>query len=270
MEIQNSRKYLERKKLVKLVNTEDFPNFATLLITILKEINYIENINKFICGIDPGQKENGVAYFLNGILVKTRLFQDQSKIAEEIATFILVLKPEHIEIKVGKGNLKSLRDILEQLFRINDDFSIKKDVKITLVDEYMSSKKPILTIRDEDLKDLRINKNKKKSKNKSPRKTKINTFQENYLKLKISKHEKAAITIALRKGNEITPEDIEKIIYKTPNLAEIKNIQRLSRNKTNGKFSISRDLAKKIYNGELSMDSAIEIQKQKKNLLIDN
>ncbi len=70
----------------------------------------------------------------------------------------------------------------------------------------------------------------------------------------------AAINIALKVGR-IIKEKIEPI----PNNGEIRKIQTMSR-EISGKITISRDLAKKVAVGELSIEEAIEIHKKRKNL----
>ncbi|NOR60398.1 MAG: hypothetical protein GQ469_07195 [Methanosarcinales archaeon] len=62
----------------------------------------------------------------------------------------------------------------------------------------------------------------------------------------------AAINIARLKGTRATKQEIE------PSMGEIKRIQEYSREHSNGKTSIPRDLARKVAKGEMTMEEAIE------------
>ncbi len=70
----------------------------------------------------------------------------------------------------------------------------------------------------------------------------------------------AAINIALKVG-KIIKEKIEPM----PNDGEIRKIQIRSR-EISGKITISRDLARKVALGELSIEEAIEMHKKRKNI----
>ncbi|KAF5420373.1 MAG: hypothetical protein C5S44_08505 [Candidatus Methanocomedens sp.] len=62
----------------------------------------------------------------------------------------------------------------------------------------------------------------------------------------------AAINIARLKGTRATKQEVE------PSMGEIKRIQEYSREHSNGKTSIPRDLARKVAKGEMTMEEAIE------------
>ena len=62
----------------------------------------------------------------------------------------------------------------------------------------------------------------------------------------------AAINIARLKGTRATKQEIE------PSMGEIKRIQEYSREHSNGKTSIPRDLARKVAKGEMTMEEAIK------------
>ena len=62
----------------------------------------------------------------------------------------------------------------------------------------------------------------------------------------------AAINIARLKGTRAKKQEIE------PSMGEIKRIQEYSREHSNGKTSIPRDLARKVAKGEMTMEEAIE------------
>jgi hypothetical protein len=70
---------------------------------------------------------------------------------------------------------------------------------------------------------------------------------------------RAAVDIALTSGYLIhSPYEIE------PREGELKNLQRISRLESNGAVTISKELAKKVATGEISLEKAIEIQKRNK------
>ncbi len=62
----------------------------------------------------------------------------------------------------------------------------------------------------------------------------------------------AAINIARLKGARVGKQEVE------PSVGEIKRIQEYSREHSNGKTSIPRDLARKVAKGEMTMEEAIE------------
>lgn len=66
----------------------------------------------------------------------------------------------------------------------------------------------------------------------------------------------AAINIARLKGTAVGRQEVE------PSMGEIKRIQEHSREHSNGKASIPRNLARKVAKGEITMDEAIELHKQ--------
>jgi len=62
----------------------------------------------------------------------------------------------------------------------------------------------------------------------------------------------AAINIARLKGTSVGRQEVE------PSMGEIKRIQEYSREHSNGKTSIPRDLARKVAKGEMTVEEAIE------------
>lgn len=71
---------------------------------------------------------------------------------------------------------------------------------------------------------------------------------------------KAAIDIALSSGIEI------KTKYEiNPTAGEIRDIQRISRLESKGAITISKTLAKKVANGEITLEEAISFQRNKTN-----
>ena len=62
----------------------------------------------------------------------------------------------------------------------------------------------------------------------------------------------AAINIARLKGTRVGKQEVE------PSMGEIKRIQEYSREHSNGKTSIPRDLARKVAKGEMTIEEAIK------------
>ena len=72
--------------------------------------------------------------------------------------------------------------------------------------------------------------------------------------------EDAAVEIAMTPGYK--PRKRQEV---EPCAGEIRNIQRISRLKSEGSLTVSKELAKKVAVGELTLDDAIELQKNGKN-----
>ena len=112
-----------------------------------------------------------------------------------------VLHQSEIEVKVGKGSLRSLRDTLKVL---TDEESLISPIHIFLVDERGTSKQNGIHIQN------------------------INAFYPGYKKY-ITRDEQAAIIIGYRPGEELTHADLEFLFNKEAHSAELKHIQKLSR-----------------------------------------
>ncbi|MHA1728441.1 MAG: hypothetical protein ACTSWY_06880 [Promethearchaeota archaeon] len=216
------------------INYETFPNFDSLLINIIRELWDIKEYTTLLCAIDPGQKNTGIAYFLDRNLLTTEIVHENINVIERINLYIFSLKPDLIEIKLGTGNLQSLRELIRLILGYNKGVKIIKNADIYLINEFGTSKKNTYYYK--------------------------NTF---YGK-NISKDEKAAILIGIRSGNVLKGEDIKKIFNKKIHNSELKYFQNESRRKTNGELSLSRNLARKVVIGKLSLEQAIIIQKKNK------
>lgn len=241
-EIENLPKFQKRSHHYEFIKYENYPNYATLIIQIIKKIRDIGQFYKLTCAIDPGQKNIGLAYFLDERLLNTELFHHSIDVIQNINLYTLSLKPTRFEIKIGRGNLKSMRDIVRLLLGSNEEYVLEQeDFEIMLVDERGSSQRH-------------------KPKNYYELSTRYSLIREN-----ISRDEKAAIRIGLRPGERLDYDTLEQILNCQITSSDLKNIQRLSRRKTKGKYSLSRKLAKKVFLGQLSMDKALNIQiRQKK------
>lgn len=68
----------------------------------------------------------------------------------------------------------------------------------------------------------------------------------------------AAITIAMSGGERI-PKRVRKL---SPTDGEIQDLQQRSRERSEGRITISQDLARKVASGEMSMENAIRVQKR--------
>ncbi len=237
--IENIKKegiFGDAMRFYSFINYEKFPNFDSLLIHVIKKIRGIEIYSTLSCAIDPGQKNIGIAYFLDEKFLITEIMHRDIEVVERINFYILSLRPNKIKIKIGSGNLRSLRDLIS-LFLGNN---MEKDVELYLVNEYGTSKKRGPKFYYDEIPDNIDVKNK-------------------------SNDEIAAITIGLREGKILTFQNIEKILNKEAPKSELKHIQRLSRKESSGELSLSRKLAQEVYLGKITMESAIEIQKKKNN-----
>ena len=222
------------------INYENFPNFDILIINIIKELWGINTFNTLLVSIDPGQKNIGIAYFLDRKLLFTEELFEKEDIISRINLIILSLNPKNVEIKLGAGNLRSLRDVLRLVMDKNNEIKLEKDVQILLVDEAGTSKKNLLKYYYKDYQKIR-----------------------GFPNFKKSKHEQSAITIGIREGKILS--DPERILNKKAHRSELKHIQRLSRKKSNGKISVSRDLSRDVYKGKITLDKALKMQKERKN-----
>ena len=237
-EIKRKSIDLSEKRLFSFIDYENFPNFDILLINIIKKLWGIGTFNSLLCSIDPGQENIGIAYFLDRKLLFTEELFENEDIITRINLCILSLNPKIVEIKLGTGSLRSLRDVLRVLIGENNEIKLEKDVQIYLVDESGSSKNDLLKYYYKDYQRIRGSHFKK------------------------SKHEQAAITIGIREA--VILSDPERILNKKAHRSELKHIQRQSRKKSNGKISLPMDLAKDIYTGKVTLDKALKIQEKRK------
>ncbi|MBD3353119.1 MAG: hypothetical protein GF364_16680, partial [Candidatus Lokiarchaeota archaeon] len=225
-EIKKYRKFKKVKHLYSFINYDQYPNYDSLVIHIIRKIRGIESYYNLICSVDPGENNIGIAYFLDYSLLTTEIFHNKYDVLDNINLYTLSLKPNFLTIKIGRGNIKSMRDILFLFIDEDSDYQLEdQDAEILLVDEFGSSKKHKPKRYYEFGNQLRI------------------------IKENITQDEKAAIRIGLRKGEQLSYEQLEKIINRKIPIAELKRIQKLSRKKTQSKFSLSRNLAKRVYLG---------------------
>jgi len=84
--------------------------------------------------------------------------------------------------------------------------------------------------------------------------------ERNTTKMSQTPDEDAAVEIAMTPGYRPTKRQETE-----PADGEIRNIQRISRLESNGAITVSRELAKKVATGELSLSEAIERQRQRPN-----
>jgi len=233
--IKQTKKYQNCVSLYSIIDYELHPNFTSLILNVLRELYDIHEFSTLLVAIDPGQKDIGIAYFLDNILIYTEIVHSAEKVIRRINMSAASFAPTEIEIKVGKGNLRSLRNILRAL---TDEDSLISPIHIFLVDERGSSKQNGIHIQN------------------------TNAFYPGYKK-SITKDEQAAIIIGYRPGEELTDADLEFVFNKEAHAAELKHIQRSSRKVSNGKLSLSRELANEVYQGIITLEEAIEMQEKK-------
>lgn len=246
-EIKKNPRFKTINNLYEFINYDKYPNFNTLYVNILKEIKHIKQFSEMICAVDPGEENIGLAYFLDKKLLTTELVHNPLDVIENLNLYIYSLNPIRVLIKVGKGNLKSMRDVLLMILgNAKDgepnDLPECNNLEIQLVDEEGSSQKKIV-------------------------KNELNSQKFSNNKITISRDEKAAIWIGIKEGHPISYEQLVKIINKDVPIHELKNIQRISRKISGGKYSLSLNQARKVYLGQLSMDSALyqQMNKNKKS-----
>jgi hypothetical protein len=201
----------------------------------LRELYDIHEFSTLLVAIDPGQKDIGIAYFLDQSLIYTEIVHNAEKVIGRINMSAASFAPMEIEVKVGKGSIRSLRDILKVL---TEKKNLISPIHIYLVDESGSSK----------LNGIYIQNSK--------------AFYPGYKK-SITRDEQAAIIIGYRPGEELTVTDLEYIFTKEAHPAELRHIQRSSRKISKGKLSLSRELANEVYLGNITLEEAIEIQEKK-------
>jgi len=244
-QIQKLSFYQENNYLYTFLNYENFPNYKVLYIHIIKTLHSIDNFDKLTVAIDTGEKYIGVAYFLDNILLSTDIFYNLEEMIDYFNLYIMSLKPNLLEIKIGNGSVKPLRDTINHFLNLFNqskeklEFNNNLNFNIYLIDEEKTSC---------------LNK---------PQSYYYQMQNYLYSSQKLSKHEKAAIMIGLRDGIILDFKSIEKIFNRKFTNAEIKRTQDISRRKTNGLYSISREMALQILEGKISMDYAIELQIKK-------
>ena len=233
--IKLSKRYQNCSSLFSIIDYELYPNFTSLILNVLRELYDIHEFSTLTVAIDPGQKDIGLAYFLDQTLIYTEIIHNSEKVIGRINMSAASFAPTEIEIKVGKGSIRSLRDILRVLM---EDENLISPIHISLVDETGSSKQNGIHIQN------------------------TNAFYPGYKK-SITRDEQAAIIIGYRPGEELTDAKLDHIFNKEAHTAELKHIQKLSRKISNGKLSLSRELANEVYNGILTIEEAIDIQEKK-------
>jgi hypothetical protein len=235
-EIQSVHDFSKVKHLYTLVNYDEFPTYDALIINLIRILNKIQVFSKLTCAIDPGTKIIGMAYFLDEKLLFTENVYDKEMVIDRMNMVALSLKMSRMTIKLGNGDLRSLGDLLRLILGYNQDHTLMVSTKIYLVSEFGSSK------------------------HKKPHyyfKEKIPRYG---IPSEMTRHEKAAITIGIRDGDLLAKGDIEQIIKSEAKRSELRYIQDISRKSTNGKYSLSQELAEKVYSGEISMENALKIR----------
>ncbi len=233
--IEHEKKYQNCTTLYSLINYEMYPNFTSLILNVLRGLYDIREFSTLLVSIDPGQKNIGLAYFLDKTLIYTEIVHSAEKVIGRINMSAASFAPMEIEIKVGKGSIRSLRDVLKVLI---EKESLISPIQIYLVDESGTSKQNGIHIQNS------------------------NAFYPGYKK-SITRDEQAAIIIGYRPGEELKDTDLEFIFNKEAQPSELKHIQRTSRKISNGKLSLSRELANEVYIGNITLEEAIEIQEKK-------
>ncbi|MBN2157309.1 MAG: hypothetical protein JW776_14785 [Candidatus Lokiarchaeota archaeon] len=235
--IQHTKNYRNCKSLYSIIDYTRYSSFTSLILNVLRELYGIHKFTTLLVALDPGQKNIGIAYFLDQTLIFTEIVHSAEKVIERINICAESFWSNDIEVKVGKGSLRSLRTMLRVLTA--KDATLLRPLHIFLVDESGSSKQNGIHIQN------------------------IKAFYPGYKK-SITRDEQAAIIIGYRHGKELTDSDLKQLFSKEAHISELKHIQRASRKKSQGKLSLSRDLANEVYNGNLTLEKAIMLQERKK------
>jgi len=235
--IQKTKHYQDYSSLYSIIDYTKFSSFTSLILNVLRELHGIQEFTTLLVAIDPGQKNIGIAYFLDQTLIYTEIVHTAEKVIERINMCAESFQSNEIEVKVGRASLRSLRNILRVL--TSRDEELFSPIYIYLVDESGSNKQNGIHILN------------------------VKAFYPEYKK-SITRDEQAAIIIGYRMGKELSDADLEHIFSIEAHTAELKHIQRASRKWSKGKLSLSLKLANEVYNGNLSLENAIDTQQKKK------
>jgi hypothetical protein len=183
----------------------------------------MQNYKTVTIGIDPGSEVTGLALVLDKTYIFAECGYHRSTIIERIKLILAAFPSEQQWIKIGNGYPRLARHYLFHLFSSNFPF---ENVDFFLVDESASSR---------------------------------HTYQLS--KENLDRHQQAAIAIALRKGEIITPESLRRVLTPIAKPSSIKRIQKRSKTLAQYKkvsIRVSKEQAHAIHFGQKSLSDLIE------------
>ncbi len=237
------------KESILVVTTEEENNQITMSYENLVILSTVETLNidkaysrimlgvegkkiweSLIIGVDPGITI-GVAIITDGCLRSTLETRDIKEAVNFINTTITTHPAKMAIIRIGStGGYR-------QVLILNELLNVKPDhVNLEVVDELQTTPESCQDAKAVLTEGVKIG-----------------------MKIPGGKDATAAMEIAFRLGERVkSPETWE------PSEGELKEIQILSRQYSKGDVTISRELAKKVALGRLSLEKAISIQKSEK------
>ncbi|NHJ47862.1 MAG: pre-16S rRNA-processing nuclease YqgF [Asgard group archaeon] len=219
-------KKFDYKNFIALSNSEVL-NVDKAYTKIILGIEGKRIWESLIVGVDPGLTI-GVAIITDGCLRTTLETRDRKEMMDFILNTIDSNPAKMAIIRVGSTGGYRRVLILNELLNVKP-----KNVALEIVDELETT--PATTQEAQDG---------------------INDGVKTGVKIKAGKDAAAAMEIAFRIGESVkSPET-----WQTSD-GELKEIQVLSRQFSRGKVTVSKELAKKVASGLLTLEEAIEIQK---------
>ena len=82
--IKQSKKYQNCVSLYSIIDYELYPNFTSLILNVLRVLYDIHEFSTLLVAIDPGQKDIGIAYFLDNNLIYTEIVHRTEKVIGRI------------------------------------------------------------------------------------------------------------------------------------------------------------------------------------------
>ena len=183
--------------------------------------------HRFILGVDTGPRP-GLAWFTDGVLIDTKQTESVDACIELIQSLIDHHEFEHLLIRMGKGSPSHRKRLVNAM--------LLQGFVVELVDERKTSRG--------------LNRNQhavsatRKCGNPDSRNRGLNRNQ----------HAVSAIRIATLPGERVFELDASE-----PKIGELRELQRRSRIKSEGRITISSELARKVALGELTLAEAIEL-----------
>ena len=96
--IKQHQNYQNCRSLYSIIDYEMYPNFTSLILNVLRELYNIHEFTTLQVAIDPGQKDIGIAYFLDQTLIYTEIVHTAEKVSGRI----------NMSIMSGDGNIAIL------------------------------------------------------------------------------------------------------------------------------------------------------------------
>jgi hypothetical protein len=194
-------------------------NIEEMYLRIQQAFHRIHNINKITISIDPGSVETGVALFLNDIFMDSQICYNRNQLMQIIEQYFQIFPTHYKIIKIGHGYARNTRYLVTYFF--SDHFK-EENVNFYKVNEYSSSQSS----------GMGFNKT-------------------------ISRHERAAISIGIRKGELITANNYQELFRINISRNAIRGIQAEARKIAKSR-TIAKSVAAEVYLGKKSIAETLE------------